>query len=144
MKNVYRFLNVFLCVCLTSYTLPVFASTPQLNSSDTVKISLSDSDMGNIMGANGSVDASLADYTVAGSKATAVFANRSTLGVKYSLDVVNSNGVVIENLATGNLGSDSAILVSGTPTNATNRYIQARVWNESLLGFESKDSSWAP
>ncbi|MFK5892203.1 MAG: hypothetical protein QM504_03165 [Pseudomonadota bacterium] len=144
LKSFQKVLSFILCITMMSFSIPVFANVSDAN--EVVKIELTSSDMNVMYGANGSVDVSLADYAVAGSKATAVFANRSTIGVKYSLDVVNSNGVVLENLAMGNLGSDTAILISGTPTLAApnNKYVQARVWSESLLGLESKDTSWAP
>ena len=141
-----KLLTLLVCVSMSLYTLPSFASVEFSSDKEMIKIDLSDSQMKEIIGANGSVDATLADYTVAGSKATAVFTNRSTVGtVSYSLDVVGTNGNVLENLASGSIATDSSILVSGTPTITTNnKYIQARIWHGGLLGLESKDSSWAP
>jgi len=147
MKKIYKCLNVIICVCLSAYSVPVLANASQVYDTTAVKIEISNSDMGNIVGANGNVDATMVDYTIAGSKATAVFTNRFTVGtVSYSLDVVDTNGNVLENLAMGNIGIDSSILVSGTPTITTNpnKYIQARIWHAGLPGLVSKDSTWAP
>lgn len=142
MKTLRKYLSVFLCLCISAYAVPSFAVTAS-SAPEFYKAELSDVELDKAVGASGSVDANLADYTVRGSKATAVFANRSSLQVTYSLDVVNINGAVLENLATGYLSQSSAILVSGIPTVAENYRIQARTWNSGVPGLESKDSSWA-
>jgi len=146
LKNVRKLITLLVCASMSVYAIPSFASVELTSKDEIVKVELSDSEMNEAVGANGSVDATLADYTVAGSKATAVFTNRFTTGtVSYSLDVVDTNGNVLENLAMGNIGVDSSILVSGIPTVTTNnKYIQARIWHAGLLGLESRDSSWAP
>lgn len=147
MKKIYKCLNVFISVCFAAYSMPVFASSSQVNHSTEIKIKITDKELSEIVGANGNVDATMVDYKVPGSKATAVFTNRFSVGtVSYTLDVVDTNGNVLENLAMGNIGINTSMLVSGTPTITTNqnKYIQARIWHAGLPGLVSKDSTWAP
>jgi len=143
MKTLHKYLSYVLCLCITSYALPVFASGSTTLEETAFKVELTDAAMRQVVGASGNVDATMADYAVGGRQAQAVIANRSTVGVNYSLDVVNSDGVSIENLSAGSIGSDVAAIISGTPTVAQNKYIQVRVWNTGIPGLESKDSSWA-
>jgi len=143
METLRKYLSYVLCLCVSSYALPVFAGGPAIDEVAT-RVELTDEAMNQAIGASGNVDATMADYTKAGSAASAVIANRSTVGVNYSLDVVNSDGVVLENLSAGSMNSGVAMIIGGTPTIAQNKYVQARVWNAGVPGLESKDSSWAP
>jgi len=97
------------------------------------------------VGGNGSVDVVMADYTLGGTKAEAVIANRFSLPCNYELNLTDSNGNVIETLASGTIDPYTAKVISGTPPvgGTNNRYIQARVWHPSFPGMEAKDSSWA-
>ncbi|VAW62355.1 hypothetical protein MNBD_GAMMA08-2608 [hydrothermal vent metagenome] len=145
-KKIKKGLTLLVCMSMSVYAIPSFAATNSVEG-ESIKIELSDADMSAAIGANGSVDATLADYTVAGSEATAVFTNRFTTGnVTYSLDVVSSNGTVLENLATGTILQNTSLLVKGTPTLPApdNKYIRARIWHAGLLGLDSRDASWAP
>ncbi len=143
MKIIRKYVAMLLCMCFSVYSMPVFASQVAVESSE-VKIELTDEAMSLAVGANGSVDVNVSDYVVAGSEASASFANRTTLPLVYSLDVTDTNGNVTENLVTGSIASDSAVFAVGTPTVAPSNKIQARIWHAGLPGMESKDTSWAP
>ena len=143
MTPIRRFIAMFACVCMSFCTTPVFAYSAAAQESSS-KVQLSDAEMQSLVGANGSVDATMADYSVAGSTATAVLANRTSQYLSYTLDVVDLNGTVLETLAEGSLAGNEAIIVSGTPTVQNNKYVRARLWHPGLPGMESKDTSVAP
>lgn len=142
MNKLRKHISLWLCICLSVYSLPSLAYTSNDNN-EFVKVELTDSMMGQLYGASGHVDAQMADYKVAGSLAEAVLANRSTLYCQYTLNVIDVNGLVLETLASGTLETNAAIIVTGTPTVIDNAIIQARLWNNGVPGLESKDTSWA-
>lgn len=141
MKTLRKYLSVFLCLCMSAYAVPSFAFTTS-SESDFYKAQLSDVDLDKAIG-GGHVDATLADYTVAGSEVTAVFANRSIIGLQYTLSVVNSNGVIQETLASGNMEPSTAILVSGVPTVEYSQVVKAELKSGGGLKLISTDTSWA-
>jgi len=138
MKTLRKYFSVLLCLCMATYTSPVFAFT--VVKADFVKVELSDAQLDQAVGGSGSVDATLADYSTGA--ASAVFANRSTLYCTYRLSTIDSNGNVLEIMKTGDLAPGQAIVVSGTPTSPDQKYVQARIWNNGLPGIESKDASF--
>ena len=142
MKKFKKLFAYVLCICISGYGLPVAAKTDP--ASNVVRVELTDDQLAAAVGGNGSVDATLADYTVAGSEAQAVIANRASVSASYVLNVVDSNGNVLENLVSGTINSGEALLIRGTPTVAENSKVQVRVWNSGVPGLESKDTSWAP
>jgi|GEM_PF-2145186 len=137
-------MSLILCPCLSAYSLPTFSATAPLQD-ELVKLELSDDAMSRAVGANGNVDAVMADYKMGGTRAEAVIANRFSLTCNYELNLVDSNGTVLKTLASGTIEPGTAKVVSGTPPvgGTANRYIQVRIWNTSLPGMEAIDSSWA-
>jgi hypothetical protein len=126
---------------MATYAMPGFAYTTS-SEADAVKVELTDEAMSQAVGA-GNVDATMADYTVGSSTAQAVIANRSVLSCDYSLSVTDVNGVVTEVLVSGNIAPDTALVVSGTPSNPSAFLIQAKITNSGVPGLLSLDSSWA-
>ena len=146
MKTFKKYMSLVLCACVSVYTLPVFAYATFSDASN-VKVELTDAQMGAAVGGNGNVDVTMADYTKEGGVAKAVLANRTTVSLQYTMDVVDSSGVVLENLVQSvghSLDPDTAIMISGKPTSATAQYIRVRAWNSGVPGLESIDSSAAP
>jgi len=141
MKTLRKVLSVVLSICIATYALPGFAYTASAGVG-AVKVELTDKAMSQAVGA-GNVDATMADYVVQGSPAQAVMVNRSILICNYSLSVVDANGVVTEVLVSGNMESDTALVVSGTPSDAGAFLIQAKITNNGVPGLLSLDSSWA-
>jgi hypothetical protein len=139
MKTLRKIISLLLCLCVSTYALPVFAVTAVKG--EAIKVELSDAALEQAVG-GGNVDATMSEYT--GGVATAVLANRSTMETNYTLSVINANGAVTETLASGVLLQDQAIIVSGTPANASNSWIQARIWNGTFTGLEAKDTSVLP
>lgn len=134
--------SLILCPCLSAYSLPVFSN--QGSELKPIVIEVSDQTMSQIVG-SGNLDVTMSDYKLGGTTARAKVVNRSLLQATYELNLVSSNGVVIETLNSGVLAANSAALVEGRPPygGTENRYIQARVYIAGLPAIESKDSSWA-
>lgn len=141
MKIFRKFMSVVLSLCMATYALPGFAYTT-FSDVDAVKVELTNEEMSQAIGA-GSVDATMADYTVQGGVAEAVIANRSILFCDYSLSVTDVNGGVTEVLVSGNMAPDTALVVSGTPTAPGAFLIQSKITNVGVPGLLSLDSSWA-
>ncbi|MFK5892201.1 MAG: DUF1800 family protein [Pseudomonadota bacterium] len=139
-------ISLILCPYLAVYSLPVAAFTVDSDVlKELKKNKLTDEVMKQIVGANGTVTAKMADYKLGGTVAKATITNRFTLDCKYELNLVNSNGIVIQTLTSGVIKAGETKLIMGTPPvgGTQNRYIQARIFNESLTGIEAIDSSWA-
>ena len=140
MKTLRKYLSLLLCLCVSTYALPVFASTATVKD-HYVKIELSDTAMAQAVGGNGNVDATMSEYK--NGVASAVIANRSSLQTNYTLSVIDTNGGVVETLASGVLDTDQAMVVSGTPTDQNGAWVQVRVWNSGVPGLEAVDTSVA-
>jgi hypothetical protein len=145
MKAWRKCVSIVLSVCVSAYTLPVFAGSAA-TADQYAKVELTDAQLNAAVGGNGSVDATMSDYTVAGSKATAVIANRIGLDVNYSLYTTDTDGVVVETLASGTLAAGQAKIISGTPSVGSeySNWVQVEVKHLGVPGLSSVDSSWAP
>jgi len=143
MKRLRRWLTLLVCVSVSIYALPAFPSDVSSGGHAVVKRSLDDDEMAKAVGGNGSVDAIMADYSTGGGEAQAVIANRTTIPTNYSLEVIDSNGSILENLVSGTLNSGEAMLLRGTPTIADNSRVRVRVWNSGVPGMTASDTSWA-
>lgn len=137
-------MSLILCPCISAYSLPSAAYTLESNN-QIVKFELTDEAMSKALGANGSVDATMADYKLGGTIATAVITNRFSLDCNYEMNLVDTNGVVQEVLASGTIAAGATKLITGTPPvgGTANRYIQARIYHPGLPGLEAIDASWA-
>ncbi len=139
-----KYLSYVLCLCISSYALPAFAYV-DAGEAQAIKVELTDEQMRQAVGA-GQIDATMADLRIGDTVASAVVANRSfTLQVNYTLDVINVNGGVIETLDSGVLAAGEAKIISGAPTvpigGGQGYWVQARVWNSGMPGFEAIDTS---
>ena len=144
MKNMYRVIAALLSMTMTCYSVPALAFVTiggNADGDEVVVKALSDQEMAQLIGANGNVDADVADYKVIGGQATAVFANRSTLPCTYSLNAADTNGNVLEVLQTGTLQPGEATVASGIPTVQNVNTITGRIWNSGVPGLESLDFS---
>ena len=142
MKKIKKIISLMLCVCISSYTLPVFAiQTVDDSSMEVQKIMLSDVEMNGLVGA-GAVDATVSDYAGNG-MAEAVFVNRSgSLACSYTLNEVDSYGVIVGEIASGLLSPNTAIIASGPLSTTQSGYgVEARIWHSSFLGLQSKDGN---
>ncbi len=130
---------------MTTFSLPLFAQSGPPEAA-AVKTELTDEQLKEAVGA-GQVDAILADYNVGGEPAQALFVNRTSQNLNYSLSVINISGVVLETIESGMIASGTAKIVSGTPTlggpGGSNQVVQAKLWHAGLPGLQSKDTSWA-
>ncbi len=138
MKKLRKSLSLLLCLCIATYTSPVFAFATVKG--DFSKVELSDAALDQAVGGSGSVDATMSDYS--SGQASAVLANRSTLYCTYALSTVDINGTILETFKTGSIAPGEALVVAGTPTDPTQKFIQARVWSPGIPGIEAKDSSF--
>ena len=144
MKTVRKYITGLLCLCMTCYTFPAFASNSQQSVDNDVSIiELSDTEMSALIGANGSVDANVVDYRYLGPhyQAKASFVNRSTLYCSYTLNATDINGNVLEVLEMGQVAPGGAIVAVGTPTVPDVYAIVGQIWNSGVPGLMSKDFS---
>ncbi len=112
MKKIKKFVSLVLCVCMTGYAFPVFASQNVNDSElDVQVIVLSDTEMNELVGASGNLDVNVSDYHTGDAEATVVFANRSGSHVDY---VINGGSYVSHSavLGSGNISPNSAIIVT--------------------------------
>lgn len=144
MNTLRKCMSLILCPCVSAYAFPVVANTT-VDHSEYVKISLTDEEMMRAVGANGSVDVEMADYKFGGATASAVITNRFSLVCNYELNLTNTNGQIIQTLASGTIAPGTTMVVTGTPPRGgtENRYIQARIYHPGLPGLTAVDSSWA-
>ena len=144
MKEMKRFLAVFLSVCMSCYTLPVFAAQSNVaNSSEAaVIVSISDQQMIELVGGSGGVDAKVSDYPSAGEDASAVIVNRSSsLTLPYSLVGTDIGRNVTEVIASGSLSPNTAIIVNGPVTSPSTYVLQAKIGGTGIRALESIDST---
>lgn len=135
-------ISLILCPFLSAYSLPVFSY--QESNVQPVVTEMSDEAMSQIVG-SGNLDVTMSDYKLGGTTARAKVVNRSSLQATYELNLVSSNGVIIETLNSGYISPNTAVLVQGNPPygGTENKYIQARVYMTGLPAIEALDSSWA-
>lgn len=136
MKKFKRILALMLSVSMATYALPGYSMGSV--EEDAVLTDLTDKQLEAAVGA-GNVDATVADYRTNG-QAVAVFSNRSLFTVDYSLDALDSGGNVIENLASGVMGPDQSLLVTGNQTVSGPRIVRATLGGTLVLRAE--DTSW--
>ena len=144
-NNVLRkFLSVMLCVCLSMGYLPAYAFS---QSQETLfeKVELTDLEMEKIIGASGSVDVTMSDHTRINDPVQAVLANRTSLYYNYTMEVTRSNGEVLEVIASGQLPSGTAALITGNPTlsDGSYQYVRTRLYTSGVPALEAVDSSAA-
>jgi len=144
MSAMRKCLSLFLCLCVSTYTIPVFA-TAGSSAGNIFKAELSDDELQKATGAGGSVDAVMVDYTLGGTTAKAVIANRTGLTANYTMNLTDSNGNLVEVLTSGQIFQNTAMMISGAPPfgGTTNRYIQVRVQVPVVPALEAVDVSWA-
>ncbi|MCW9032168.1 MAG: DUF1800 family protein [Gammaproteobacteria bacterium] len=141
MYTIKRYFVFILCLCMSSYSLPVFAYALD-NEGEISKVELSDEAMGEIQGA-GNIDATMLDYKVGGTQAQAIIVNRSGLNASYAMEVLDYNSNVLEILDEGMIGTGTLKMVTGTPTlpGTQNRIVRIRL--QSTSGHVSVDTSIA-
>ena len=129
MSAIRKCLCLILCLAMSTYTLPVFAAASHAGE-EILKMELTDDEMRLAVGA-GNVDATMSEYIRFEPNtppvAEAVVANRSLLTVPYALEVTDTNGAVLEELASGTLAPGETKIVSGTATVANKSTVRIRV-----------------
>ena len=148
MYTIRRYFVFILCLCMSSYSLPVFAYALDNDEQVSNKVELSDEAMDDIHGA-GNIDATMLDYKVGGTPAQAIVVNRSGMNASYVMELLDYDSNVLEVLAEGTLGTGTGTspvalkLVTGTPTvlGAQNRIIRIRM--QTTTGHVSVDTSIA-
>ena len=130
MKSFKKLICVVLSLALSTYTLPVFAGS-SLQSDEQYKIELTYAEMFSSVGGSGSVDAVMSEYIRSEPNkppiAEATVTNRSNITVSYILDVMDYNGLSLEQLATGTLAPGESKVISGTPTVASKHSVRVKV-----------------
>lgn len=130
MKAIRKFLYLVLCVSLTTYTLPVFAVN-SLQGEEVYKTELSDKEMLTLVGGSGSVDATMSEYIKYDPNlppvAEAVVTNRSNISMPYVLEVMDMQGVTLEELATGTLAPGETKVISGGATVANKSSVRVKI-----------------
>ena len=131
-KKIKKIISLMLCVCISSYTLHVFAMQSVASSEMEIqKIMLSDVEMNGLVGGYGALDAKVSDYSDGDTVASAVFINRTTISSSYQLVEADSNGNLISLIAYGGLNPNTAIIATGPFTGAGN-VIQANIWADGF------------
>lgn len=142
MKVLRKFMCLVLCLSLSTYTLPVFAAVT-VTGEEAFKAELTDMEMQLLIGA-GNVDATMSEYVkfdpTVPPIAEAVISNRSIISVPYVLEVMDINGVTLEELASGTLVSGETKVISGTATVANKHSVRIRVGGP--FGLEAIDTAW--
>ena len=142
MKVLRKFMCLVLCLSLSTYTLPAFAAV-SLSGEEAFKAELTDMEMQLLIGA-GNVDATMSEYVkfdpTVPPIAEAVISNRSIISVPYVLEVMDINGVTLEELASGTLVSGETKVISGTATVANKHSVRIRVGGP--FGLEAIDTAW--
>lgn len=107
-----------------------------------VAVELSSVEMRQIVGA-GKVDAVLADY-VPGEPVQATVANRASFrSISYSLGVYDSANRLVEQLASGTVNNNDAVVVSATPAiDPTGNVIRIWAGFPSSGAYQALDSQW--
>ena len=144
MKEMKRFLAVFLSVCMSCYTLPVIAAQSNAASCSeaAIIVSISDQQMIELVGGSGGVDVKVSDYPTNGDDASAVIVNRSSaLTLPYSLVGTTISRGVTEVIASGSLSPNTAIIVSGPVTSPSTYVLQAKIGGNGIPALEALDST---
>lgn len=141
MYTLKRYFVLILCLCMSSYSIPVFAYTADKDD-EVTKVELSDEAMAGIEGA-GNIDATMLDYKLGGTPAQAIVVNRSGGNATYLMEVIDTNNVVLEVLATGPLLVGELKMITATPSlpGTQNRNIRIKV--QAYGGHVSVDTSFA-
>ncbi len=135
----------FLCLCMASYSIPVFAyalNSDDVSEDNVSKVELTDEAMQEIQGA-GNIDATMLDYKVGGTQAQAILVNRSGTTATYVMDVVDFNSNVLEVLKTGQLPPGELRMVRGVPTLLGTQNRNIRITLQAFGGHVSVDTSFA-
>lgn len=142
MYTIKRYFVFILCLCMSSYSLPVFAYALDNDDEVSDKVELSDEAMEKIQGA-GNIDATMLDYKVGGTQAQAIVVNRSGMNAAYIMEVLDNNGNVLEVLQEGTLGPNGLKMVTAIPSlpGIQNRNIRIKL--QSFGGHVSVDTSFA-
>ena len=144
MKAIRKFLCLVLCLSLSTYTLPVLAAG-SMQSEEVVKIELTDIEMQKAIGGSGNVDAVMSEYVKfePGKPpiAQATVTNRSNISVPYILEVMDINGVALEELASGTLVPGESKVISGTATVAIKSSVRVKVGG-NIAGLMAVDTAW--
>lgn len=121
MKVLHKFMSLVLCLSLTAFSLPVLAA-----------------------GASGSVDATMSEYVKFDPTkppiAEAVVSNRSNITVPYILEVMDINGVALEELASGELEPGETKIISGSATVLNKSSVRVKVGTTG--GLQAIDTAW--
>ncbi len=140
MKTLRKCLSLVLSLCIATYALPGLASSAS-SETNAVKVELTDQAMSQAVGA-GNLDATMADVRNADTVVRATLSNRSILTCTYTMNVVDTNGVLVSALASGSLAPNAAAMISATPAAGLTKIIQARITNSGVPGLLSVDTSW--
>lgn len=136
-----KYLCLMLCLVMSTYTLPVLAAGIQ-TSEEMLKTELTDEQMQHAVGA-GNVDATMSEYVrfdpTQKPVAEAVVSNRSLLTLPYVLEITDTNGVALEELATGILapGETKVVSGSGTGTNVSTVRITVGSAGSGLVAIDT-------
>ena len=143
MKTLRKFLYLVLCASLTTYTMPVFAVT-SMSAEQAYKTELSDQEMQTLVGGSGSVDATMSEYVKYDPNlppvAQAVVSNRSNISMPYVLEVMDMQGVTLEELASGTLAPGESKVIQGTATVADKGSVRVKVGHN--YGPSAIDTAW--
>lgn len=144
MKVLRKFLCLVLCLSLSTYTIPVLAAG-SVQSEEVVKIELSDGEMQKVVGGSGSVDAVMSEYIKYDPNqrpiAQATVTNRSNISVPYVLEVMDYQGVTLEELASGTLVPGESKVISGVATGANISSVRVKVGG-NIAGLTAIDTAW--
>ena len=143
MKMFKKIICVVLSLTLSTYTLPVLAAS-SLQFDEQLKIELTDAEMLSMVGGSGNVDAVMSEYVKYDPNmppiAEATVTNRSNITVSYVLDVMDLNGVSLEQLATGSLAPGESKVISGTATVQNKSSVRVKVGGTA--GLVAIDTAW--
>jgi hypothetical protein len=130
-----------LCISISMYGLPVYAST----SATASKVELSDSAMSAAIG--GSMHAEILSAPATGTsgtvKALVAVGNSGCCTLVYALEAVDINGNVQRTLTSGTISGNKALVISGQGLGSDTIY-RARVdfSNANIAGLEAVDTVW--
>ena len=143
MKSFKKLMCIVLSLALSTYTLPVLAGS-SLQSDEQYKVELTDAEMFSLVGGSGNVDAVMSEYVNYDPHkapiAEATVTNRSNITVSYVLDVMDINGVSLEQLATGTLAPGESKVISGTATVQNKSSVRVKVGGTA--GLVAVDTAW--
>ena len=142
MKILRKIICLVLAASLSTYTLPVLAAS-SIQDNEIRKTELTDEQMLHFVGA-GNVDATMSEYVkfdpTLPPVAEAVVSNRSLISVPYLLEVMDINGVALEELASGTLAPGETKVISGTATVQDKNSVRVTVGG--AFGLQSIDTAW--